>query len=173
MRARLRGHVSIWPLRFWGMRGALAPVLLLFVEGISIQTIPLHDLHDQDLVNHLLEGVAGMTREGHLEARVQTLLEEVHLLLEVYLTGSVPHHASEAVGILLNLLDPREILWNSSALASITPSGMWWSWKVFTPKFGTLTLDREESADGVKSNKYLRTGKEIFFNIFGDMFGNT
>ena len=44
---------------------------------------------------------------------------------------------------------------------------------VFTPKFGTLTLDREESADGVESNKYLRTGKEIFFNIFGDMFGNT
>ena len=105
MRARLRGHVSIWPLRFWGMRGALAPVLLLFVEGISIQTIPLHDLHDQDLVNHLLEGVAGMTREGHLEACVQTLLEEVHLLLlGVCITRSVPHHASEAVGVLLDLL---------------------------------------------------------------------
>ena len=34
-------------------------------------------------------------------------------------------------------------------------------------------MDIEESADGVKSNKYLRTGQEIFFNIFGDMFGNT
>ena len=39
---------------------------------------------------------------------------------------------------------------------------------VFTPKFGTLTLDKEESADGVKSNKYLRTSQEICFNIFGN-----
>ena len=62
-------------------------------------------LHHEDLVNHLLEGVAGMTRDGHLEACVQTLLEEVHLLLlGVYLIRSIPHHASEAVGILLNLL---------------------------------------------------------------------
>jgi hypothetical protein len=38
--------------------------------------------------------------------RVQTLLEEVHLLLRVCLTGSVPHHVSEVVGILLNLLGP-------------------------------------------------------------------
>ena len=34
-------------------------------------------------------------------------------------------------------------------------------------------MDIEESADGVKSNKYLQTSYEIFFNIFGDMFGNT
>ena len=48
-----------------------------------------------------------MTREGHLEACVQTLLEEVDLLLiRVYLTGSIAHHASEAVGVLLNLLGP-------------------------------------------------------------------
>ena len=41
----------------------------------------------------------------HLEACVQTLLEEVHLLLlRVCRTGSVPHHASEAVGILQDLL---------------------------------------------------------------------
>ena len=45
-----------------------------------------------------------MTREGHLEARVQTLLEEVHLLLRICLTESVSHHASEAVGVLLYLL---------------------------------------------------------------------
>ena len=46
-----------------------------------------------------------MTQEGHLKARVQTLLEELHLLLlRVCLTRSVPHHASEAVGILLELL---------------------------------------------------------------------
>ena len=46
-----------------------------------------------------------MTREGHLEACVQTLLEEVHLLLlGVCLTGSVPHHVSEVVGVLLDLL---------------------------------------------------------------------
>jgi len=44
---------------------------------------------------------------------------------------------------------------------------------VFTPKLGTFTLDREESADGDKSNKYLQTSQEILFNIFGDMFGNT
>ena len=54
-----------------------------------------------------MEGVAGMTREGHLEACVQTLLEQVHLLLlGVYLTRSVPHHASELVGVLLDLLGP-------------------------------------------------------------------
>ena len=48
-----------------------------------------------------------MTREGNLEAHVQTLLEEVHfLLLRVYLIRSIPHHMSEAVGILLNLLGP-------------------------------------------------------------------
>ena len=47
-----------------------------------------------------------MTRKGHLEACVQTLLEEVHLLLRVCLTGSVPHYVSEAVGILLDLLSP-------------------------------------------------------------------
>ena len=63
-------------------------------------------LHHQDLVNHLPESVAGMTREGHLEAFVQTLLGEVHLLLGVCLTGSVPHHASEAISVLLNLLGP-------------------------------------------------------------------
>ena len=41
----------------------------------------------------------------HLEACVQTLLEEVHLLLlRVCLTRSVPHHESEAVTILLDLL---------------------------------------------------------------------
>ena len=46
-----------------------------------------------------------MTQEGHLKARVQTLLEELHLLLlRVCLTRSVPHHASEAVGVLLDLL---------------------------------------------------------------------
>ena len=48
-----------------------------------------------------------MTREGHLEVCVQTLLEEIHLLLlGVCLTGSIPHHASESVGVLLNLLAP-------------------------------------------------------------------
>jgi hypothetical protein len=48
-----------------------------------------------------------MTREGHLETCVQTVLQEVHfLLLRVCLTGSVPHHVSEAVGVLLNLLGP-------------------------------------------------------------------
>jgi hypothetical protein len=47
-----------------------------------------------------------MTREGHLEVHVQALLEKVHLLLRVCLIGSVPHLASEAVGILLNLLGP-------------------------------------------------------------------
>ena len=48
-----------------------------------------------------------MTRKGHLEACVQTLLEELHLLLlGVCLTKSIPHHASEAIGILLNLLGP-------------------------------------------------------------------
>ena len=46
-----------------------------------------------------------MTREGHLEACVQTLLEEVHLLLRICLIGSIRHHASEAVGILLDLLE--------------------------------------------------------------------
>ena len=45
-----------------------------------------------------------MTREGHLEACVQTLLEEVHLLLGVYLTRSIPRHASEVIGVLLDLL---------------------------------------------------------------------
>ena len=46
-----------------------------------------------------------MTQEGHLETCVQSLLEEVHLLLlGVCLTWSVPHHESEAVGILLDLL---------------------------------------------------------------------
>ena len=46
-----------------------------------------------------------MTRQGHLEPCVETLLEEVHLLLlGVCFTGSVPYHASEAVGILLDLL---------------------------------------------------------------------
>ena len=46
-----------------------------------------------------------MTQEAHLEVCVQTLLEEVHLLLLiVYLIGSVPHHASEVVGVLLDLL---------------------------------------------------------------------
>ena len=48
-----------------------------------------------------------MTQEGHLEACVQTLLEEVHLLLlRVCLTRSVPHHASEVVRVLLDLLGP-------------------------------------------------------------------
>ena len=80
-------------------------MVLFLVEGVGLQMIPLHH---QDLVDHLLEGVAGMTREGHLEACVQTLLEEIHfLLLGVYLTRSVPHHAIEAVGILLDLLEPR------------------------------------------------------------------
>ena len=47
-----------------------------------------------------------MAQEGHLEAHVQTLLEEVHLLLlGICLTGSVPHHASEAIGVLLDLLE--------------------------------------------------------------------
>ena len=47
-----------------------------------------------------------MTEEGHLEACVQSLLEELHLLLlEVCLTWSVPHHASEAIGVLLDLLE--------------------------------------------------------------------
>ena len=46
-----------------------------------------------------------MAQEGHLEVCVQTLLEEVHLLLlRVCLIRSVPHHASEVVGILLDLL---------------------------------------------------------------------
>ena len=45
-----------------------------------------------------------MTREGHLEACVQTLLEEVHLLLGVCLTGNVPHHVSKMIGVLLDLL---------------------------------------------------------------------
>ena len=73
------------PLRCRCVRGALRPALLLLVEGVGLQTIPLHL---QDLVDHLLEGVPGMTREGNLEAHVQTLLEEVHLLLlKVCLTG--------------------------------------------------------------------------------------
>ena len=46
-----------------------------------------------------------MTREGHLEVCVQTLLEEIHLLLlGVCLTGNVPHLASEAISVLLDLL---------------------------------------------------------------------
>jgi len=46
-----------------------------------------------------------MTREGHLETRVQPLLEAVHLfLLSIGLTRSIPHHAGEASGVLLNPL---------------------------------------------------------------------
>ena len=46
-----------------------------------------------------------MTQEGHLETCVQSLLEEVHLLLlGVYLTRSLPHHASDAVVVFLDLL---------------------------------------------------------------------
>ena len=87
-------------------------------------------LHLQNLVDHFLEGVAGMTREGHLEASVETLLEEVHLLLlKVYLTRSIPHHASEAVGVLLDLLGSLGNVAELFHLAFITPSGMWCSWK--------------------------------------------
>ena len=46
-----------------------------------------------------------MTQKGHLEACVQTLLEEVHLLLlRVCIIGSLPHHASEVAGVLLDLV---------------------------------------------------------------------
>jgi hypothetical protein len=46
-----------------------------------------------------------MTREGHLETRVQPLLEIVHLLLfGIGLTWSIPHHAGETSSVLLNLL---------------------------------------------------------------------
>jgi hypothetical protein len=46
-----------------------------------------------------------MTQEGHLETRVQPLLETVHLLLlGVGLTWSIPHHVGETSGVLLNLL---------------------------------------------------------------------
>jgi hypothetical protein len=46
-----------------------------------------------------------MTREGHLEMRVQPLLEIVHLLLlGIGLTWSIPHHAGEPSSVLLNLL---------------------------------------------------------------------
>jgi hypothetical protein len=46
-----------------------------------------------------------MTREGHLETRVQPLLKTVHLLLlGIGLTWSIPHHAGEASGVLPNLL---------------------------------------------------------------------
>jgi hypothetical protein len=46
-----------------------------------------------------------MTREDHLEMRVLPLLEIVHLLLlRVGLTWSIPHHAGETSGVLLNLL---------------------------------------------------------------------
>jgi hypothetical protein len=46
-----------------------------------------------------------MTREGHLESRVQSLLETVHLLLlGIGLPWIIPHHAGEASGVVLNLL---------------------------------------------------------------------
>jgi hypothetical protein len=46
-----------------------------------------------------------MTREGHLEMRVQPVLETVHLLLlGIGLTWGIPHHAGETSGVLLNLL---------------------------------------------------------------------
>jgi hypothetical protein len=77
-------------------------VLLLLVEGIHIHTIPLHLQH---LVDHLTKGATSMTQEGHLEMRVQPLLEIVHLLLlGIGLTWSISHHAGEASGVLLNLL---------------------------------------------------------------------
>jgi hypothetical protein len=49
------------------MSRTLEPTLFLLVEGIHLQTIPLHLQH---LVDHLTKGVASMTREGHLEMRV-------------------------------------------------------------------------------------------------------
>jgi hypothetical protein len=46
-----------------------------------------------------------MTREGHLETRVQPFLEIVHLLvLGIGLTWSIPHHAGETSSVFLNLL---------------------------------------------------------------------
>jgi hypothetical protein len=42
MRARQRGHVSMWPLRCQGVRHALGSGLLLLIESIDLQTIPLH-----------------------------------------------------------------------------------------------------------------------------------
>jgi hypothetical protein len=49
------------------MRGTLEPALLLLMEGVHLQTIPLHLQH---LVDHLMKGATSMTREGHLEMRV-------------------------------------------------------------------------------------------------------
>ena len=92
----------MWPLRGQATRGTLEPALLLLVEGVRLQTIPLYL---QYLVDHLTKGATGMTREGHLETRVQPLLEAVHLfLLGIGLTWSIPHHAGETSGVLLNLL---------------------------------------------------------------------
>jgi hypothetical protein len=84
------------------MRGTLELALLLLVEGVRLQTIPLHLQH---LVDHLMKGAASMTQEGHLETRVQPLLETVHLLLlGIDLTWSIPHRAGETSSVLLNLL---------------------------------------------------------------------
>jgi hypothetical protein len=44
-----------------GARRALRPALLLLVEGVGLQTIPLHLW---DLVDHLLEGVASRDENG-------------------------------------------------------------------------------------------------------------
>jgi hypothetical protein len=94
--------VSTWPLGCRATRRTLGPALLLLVLSIGLQAVPFHL---QGLVDHLPEGVAGVTREGHLEARTQTLLEEVHLLLlSVGLIWSIPHGAGETSGILLYLL---------------------------------------------------------------------
>jgi hypothetical protein len=57
----------MWPLRGQATRGTLKLTLLLLVEGVHLQTIPLHLQH---LVDHLAKGAVGMTREGHLEMRV-------------------------------------------------------------------------------------------------------